>query len=448
MKLPPGLPPCPFPPESSPSMDYLQAEQFLDRLQMFTIKLGLATTGDLLAELGNPQKRLAILHIAGTNGKGSVGATLQAVLTAAGHRAGFYSSPHLSSVRERFRLGKEYISEAAFARLVSRLAHQFADRQPTYFEFATLLALLWFAEEQAEVVILETGMGGRLDATNVVTPLVSIITDIGRDHEQYLGDTIEAIAGEKAGIVKPGVGVVCSGREPGALPVIRERCRALTSPVYVFGEDFSGSLDDHGRLDYQPITGPKQIGLPLRLTGAHQAVNASLALAALELVADRFPVSEQALRQGLAQVSWPGRMELIPAPLAGRPCQILLDGAHNEAGIRALIDALQRNHQGRGLLLIWGSMADKHLGQAFHDLIALTDHLILTRTESPRFAEPADLMAQLPPDRRDRAQCAAGIEQALDLAASLVGPGDLICIAGSLYLVGRARQLLLGEVAL
>lgn len=428
-------------------MDFPQAEEYLDRLQMFTIKLGLATTGDLLTELGNPQKRLAILHIAGTNGKGSVGATLQAVLTAAGYRAGFYSSPHLSSVRERFRLGDQYINEAAFARLVSRLAHQFAGRQPTYFEFATILALLWFAEEQAEVVILETGMGGRLDATNVVTPLISIITDIGRDHEQYLGDAIEAIAGEKAGIVKPGIPVICSGREFGALPTIRERCQALASPLYVLGKHFAGLLDNQGRLDYQPITGPKRLGLPLRLNGAHQAVNASLALAALELVSDRFPVSDQALREGLAQVSWPGRMELISVTLTGRSCQILLDGAHNEAGIRALADALQHDHQDQRLILIWGNMADKRLGSAFHDLLALADHLILTRTESPRFAQPADLLAQLSPDRRDRAQCVPGVEQALDLAASLAGPADLICVAGSLYLVGRARQLLVGEVA-
>ncbi len=447
MKSHPSQPPCPPPPDSFPSMDFPQAEQYLDRLQMFTIKLGLATTRDLLAELGNPQERLAILHIAGTNGKGSVGATLQAALTAAGHLAGFYSSPHLSSVRERYRLGDQYISEATFARLVSRLAHQFTGRQPTYFEFATLLALLWFAEEQTEVVILETGMGGRLDATNVVTPLVSIITDIGRDHEQYLGDAIEAIAGEKAGIIKPGIPVICSGREPAALPVIRECCRALASPLYVFGEHFSGQLNDQGRLDYQPINGPKRCGLSLSLIGAHQAINASLALAALDLVADRFPVSEQALRQGLARVSWPGRMELIPATLTGRPCPILLDGAHNEAGIRALSEALLYHFPQQRLILIWGNMADKHLGLAFHDLLALADHLILTRTESPRFAEPADLLARLPPDCRDRAQCAAGIEQALDLAASLAGSADLICIAGSLYLVGRARQVLLGEVA-
>ena len=443
----PGPPPCPSPPDSLPPMDYSQAEAYLDRLQMFTIKLGLAATRALLAELGNPQEQLAILHIAGTNGKGSVGATLQSVLTAAGYRAGFYSSPHLSSIRERFRLGDQYISEAAFARLVNRLALQFAGREPTYFEFVTILALVWFAEEQAEVVILETGMGGRLDATNVVTPLVAIITDIGCDHQQFLGNTIEAIAGEKAGIVKPGIPVVCSGREPDALPVIRERCQALASPLFVLNQHFAGQRNGQGQLDYQPINGTVRHGLPLKLAGSHQAVNASLALAALELTAERFPVSDHALRLGLSQVFWPGRMELLAVRIGEQARRILLDGAHNEAGIQALVNTLQRNHTAQRLVLIWGNMADKQFGQAFHDLLALAGHLILTRTDSPRFAEPTDLWAQLPADCRSRAQCAAGFHQALLLAAELAGPADLICVAGSLYLVGRARQLLQGEVA-
>lgn len=427
-------------------LDYAQAEQYLDRLQMFAIKLGLDATRALLAELDNPHEQLSLFHIAGTNGKGSVGATLQAVLTAAGYRPGFYSSPHLSSVRERFRLAEACIGKAAFTRLVETMANQFGDRPPTYFEFATLLALRWFAEEQASPVILETGMGGRLDATNVVTPLVSIITDIGRDHEQYLGDTIEAIAGEKAGIIKPGVPVVCSGRETAALPVIRQRCRELGCPLHIFGEHFSGALDQQGRLDYQPIHGLRRRNLLLNLTGAHQAVNTSLALAALELTADRYPLTEQAIRVGLARVCWPGRMELLPAQMTSFPCPILLDGAHNEAGVQALCQALTQEHPGRRLLLIWGSMADKRLGPAFHDLLALADQILLTRTESPRFAEPADLLAQLPPDCRDRATCTIDVAQALDLAGGLAGSDALICLAGSLYLVGRARQLLLGEI--
>ncbi|MGE4560697.1 MAG: folylpolyglutamate synthase/dihydrofolate synthase family protein, partial [Desulfobulbus sp.] len=202
------------------AMTYRDACTWLDRHQFFKIKLGLETTRELLEELGNPQDTLKMIHIAGTNGKGSVGATLLGCLSAGGYRTGLYSSPHLSSVRERFRIGDTWIPESDFTGLIKRLADFLEGRpHPTYFELATILALLWFAEQKAEVVILETGMGGRLDATNVVTPLLSIITDISRDHEQYLGKTIAAIAGEKAGIIKAGVPVVCSGRELEALPV-------------------------------------------------------------------------------------------------------------------------------------------------------------------------------------------------------------------------------------
>lgn len=427
-------------------MEYRQATEWLDQLQFFKIKLGLDTTRELLAELGNPQDQLNIIHIAGTNGKGSTGATLLSILTAAGFRAGFYSSPHLSSVRERFRIGGQCISRADFAELVGRLAAFLRDRPtPTYFEFTTILALLWFAEQRADVVILETGMGGRLDATNVVSPLVAIITDISRDHEQHLGSTLAAIAGEKAGIIKPGAPTIFSGRGAEALPVIEARCRQLQSRLLLYGRDFDGSRNNAGLLDYRPIQGPIRSNLPLALHGDHQTVNASLALAALELLAPQFPVALQAMTEGLGRVHWPGRMELLTTMRQGKILHWLLDGAHNEAGVAALLGALQQGFPRRRLLLVWGNMADKHMGETFVEILTLADVVVLTRAESLRSAAPSALHQALPLRFQAKASCCDAVEEALAMIEHVAAPEDLICVAGSLYLVGRIRQLLLGD---
>ena len=429
-------------------MNYSQAENYLDQLQFFKIKLGLDTTRGLLAELGNPQEQVNIIHIAGTNGKGSVGATLLSILSAAGYRTGFYSSPHLCSVRERFRIGRECITTDEFAALVSRLQTLLAGRpSPTYFEFTTLLALYWFHQQGVEAVILETGMGGRLDATNVATPLVAVLTDISRDHEQYLGTTLTAIAGEKAGIIKAGVPVACSGRAPETLPVIVQRCRQLHSPLRVYGRDFSGQTEADGTFAYSPISGPPRPGLPLALAGDHQVVNASLALAALELVADRFPVTPEALIDGLAHVRWPGRLELLPLQAEGKSLRLLLDGAHNQAGVHALIQALTRGYPRQQLVLIWANMADKQLLPALLALMELATTVIFTRAESLRSAAPAALQEQIPPPARAKTRCAETLAQALAQAATLAQVEDLICVAGSLYLVGGVRQLITGDLA-
>jgi dihydrofolate synthase/folylpolyglutamate synthase len=430
-------------------MNFREAETYLDRFQFFKIKLGLETTRGLLAELGNPQEQLNIIHIAGTNGKGSVGATLLAILSTAGYRTGFYSSPHLSSVRERFRIGTDCIDEARFAQMVTRMETFLAGRPaPTYFEFTTLMALLWFAEEGTEAVILETGMGGRLDATNVVTPLVAVITDISRDHEQHLGADLTAIAGEKAGIIKPGVPVVFSGRAAAAAPVIEQRCHEQQSPLFLFGRDFSARGNSDGTLDYVPISGDRRADLPLALAGAHQVINTSLALAALELLAHRFPVSQKALTEGLQQVRWPGRMELLPLAVQGKTLRFLLDGAHNEAGVSALQQSLAQDYPRRHLLLIWGNMADKQMQSALMGLIGLSTTVIFTRSESLRSAAPETLQEQVPQPERAKTRCAQTVELALEMAMDSAEAEDLICVAGSLYLVGRARHLLLGAAAL
>jgi dihydrofolate synthase/folylpolyglutamate synthase len=425
-------------------MNFHEACAWLDEHQFFKIKLGLETTCSLLAELGNPQEKLAIIHIAGTNGKGSVGATLLSLLTAGGYRTGFYSSPHLSSVRERFRIGQQLISEDEFTLLIERLANFLVDRpHPTYFELTTILALLWFAEQGAEAVILETGMGGRLDATNVVRPLVSIITDISLDHQQYLGQTIAAIAGEKAGIIKPGVPVIFSGAEAGALPVIDQRCHDRGSPLLLLGRDFRAQ-PAAGGLRFTDLSGVEHT-YPLSLRGDHQVRNTALALAALERLASHWPLSEKQIRTGLAQVRWPGRMELLHVARPGKSVSVLLDGAHNAAGVARLCQSLGEGFPRRRLLLIWGKMADKELGSAFTALLSLVDLLFLTRAESERSASPQELLASLPAQLQAKCRCVEPAAQALELALHLAEEGDLICVAGSLYLVGAIRPLLVEE---
>lgn len=425
-------------------MTYQEACAWLDQHQFFKIKLGLETTVDLLAELGNPQDSLNIIHIAGTNGKGSVGATLLAALSAGGYRTGFYSSPHLHSVRERFRIGANWISEADFTALINRLAHFLEGRpHPTYFELTTLLALLWFGEQQAEVVILETGMGGRLDATNVVTPLLAIITDISRDHEQYLGNTIAAIAGEKAGIIKPGRPVVFSGQEPESLPVIVDRCRQQHSPLLLLGRDFHGQFAGED-LAYTALAGSHH-QYPLPLAGAHQITNTSLALAALEVLHPLLPLAQEQIRSGLGQVRWPGRMELVQVAFQGKNLQVLFDGAHNQAGVSQLCHSLRQGYPRERLLLVWGNMADKVMGEGLTQILAMTDTLILTRAESERSADPQTLRNQLPHSIQKKTNCVEPAASALQQALELATESDLICVAGSLYLVGKIRHLILKE---
>ena len=422
-------------------MNCQQAQHFLDQLQLFKIKLGLDSMRHFLARIGDPQQRLRCVHIAGTNGKGSVGAALHSMLAAAGYKTGFYTSPHLSSVRERFQINGAYIGREDFARLISRIASILDGRQITYFECTTALALLWFAERQTDFVVLETGMGGRLDATNVVTPLVSLITNVSMDHEQHLGGTLAEIAAEKAGIIKPGVPVVSGAAEDESGRVISETCAERQAPLFLFGRDFNGIKSD-ALWQYQGLDRLKLADLPMPLRGGHQISNCSLALAAMQLLRQQgWAITEQAIRSGLAQTRWPGRLEYFRS----QDRQFLLDGAHNPAGAAALRDALRSEFSRQRLILVWGAMADKDISTALREVAPLADVIILTKAaESERAASPEQLAAALPEELRCKAVAAASAQEAVAQASSLAAAEDLICVSGSLYLVGAVRQLLLG----
>jgi len=443
-------------------MNYQETLSFLNNLQMHKIKLGLEAMRDFLAKIGQPEQRLKIIHVAGTNGKGSVSASLLEVLGRAGYRVGLFTSPHLSSVRERFRTSDGYISEEAFTRTSERLIAALGEDHITYFEFTTALALLWFAESNLDLVILETGLGGRLDATNVVTPLVSVVTSISMDHEAYLGDTLTAVAGEKAGIIKSGVPVVATGGQAEVVEVLKATAEERGSALYLLERDFNyagESNDDwcwQGKIDSTETVIDR---LQCSMRGAYQRENASLVIAALEVLKQHgYVVSENALREGLASVSWPGRLEYIVLERNSRQrfatageggdnvVRYLLDGAHNPAGVKNLAMTLSEEYAYRKLILVWGAMIDKDIAAGLNSMLPLVDTFILTRPEGERSAEPEELLAFLPESARHKGVLGRDVAEALREAEKRADREDMVVVAGSLYLVGAVRKMLVGEV--
>jgi len=449
-------------------MNYQQAWEFLDNLQFFKIKLGLDSMTGFLDSVDHPQQNLRFVHIAGTNGKGSVAITLQKILALSGYQVGLFTSPHLSSVRERFRINDRFISRADFARHATRIRQVLGDRQITYFEFTTALALLWFAAQKVDLVILEVGMGGRLDATNVIRPLVSVITNVTMDHEAYLGNTLSQVATEKAGIIKPGVPVVSGVALDVSREVVAETCGRLEAPLYLLGRDFHVAHKAGGGC--WGYTGLRPAGRRLSelrcgLVGVHQQDNAALVLATLELLeTEGFHAPEDNIRQGLLQVRWPARLEhfcldmafdsgrLVDCPTdldAPKPATLrrfLIDGAHNPAGVASLKLTLEKEFPRRKLFMIWGSMTDKDATSGLAMLAPLCDVIIFTRPAGERSAEPESLPALLTSDQRNKAVCKLKVVEALQVAMEQASAVDLIIIAGSLYLAGETRKHLLGEL--
>lgn len=391
------------------------------------IKMGLERVREALARLGHPERRVPALHVAGTNGKGSVCA-LAAACLAQRYRTGLYTSPHLERVNERFQVNGVAISDEALGRCVAGVVARLgAAPELTYFELGTLVAFQHFADEGVEVAVLETGLGGRLDATTACAPLVTAITPIDFDHQEYLGTTLAAIAAEKAGIVKPGVPLVCSRQAPEALAVLERAAPSL----WLEGRDFEATGTAYRgpawRLD----------GLALPLPGPHQAQNLAVALAALECLAARgFPLSDAEVRAGVAAARWPGRFERVE----GRP-PIILDGAHNPAGARALRAALDAQYPGVPVHLVFGVLADKELAPMLEVLLprATTVHLCAPTSDRARpperyLEEARRLGPRVTAHRSPRA--------ALDAARAEAGADSLVIVAGSLVLVGELRRVL------
>ncbi|MFZ5760370.1 MAG: bifunctional folylpolyglutamate synthase/dihydrofolate synthase [Thermodesulfobacteriota bacterium] len=436
-------------------MEYQEAWSYLDGLQFFKIKLGLESMTAFLQKVGNPQHGLQFIHVAGTNGKGSVSATLLALLAGAGYRVGLYTSPHLSSVRERFRINDQYISRSDFAKLATLIRDSLDGGQITYFEFTTALALLWFAREKVDLVILEVGLGGRLDATNVITPLVSVITNVSMDHEAHLGTTLAQIAAEKAGIIKPGVPVVSGVAPDDSREVVSRVCREQGAPLFLLGRDFFLADNDRKTLVFHGPRGLELSGLCLAMQGSYQIDNTAIALATLDLLQHLgFPVAQEGISSSLLAVRWPGRLEYFQRPLItgkdgegrGETRRYLLDGAHNPAGVASLRQSLESDFVYQRLICVWASMGDKDITATLTLIAPCCDVIIFTRPESERSATTAELCAILPEALRSRTICREKVGEALICAEEEARADDLICVAGSLYLIGAARKILLGEL--
>jgi dihydrofolate synthase / folylpolyglutamate synthase len=414
--------------------------------QSRTEKFGLDSISKLAADLGNPQLAAPCVHIAGTNGKGSTAAMLESIFRVAGLRTGLYTSPHLERINERVRIDGEDISDADFAAVwtcvkasIERLMASGAlAAHPSFFECVTAMALRAFAEHRVDFAVYEVGMGGRFDATNIVRPEIAVITPIDFDHENFLGHSIEEIAGEKAGIIKPGGWVVCSAERPEARAVIARRCEELHARLFEVDDAWRiGRIENRdGR--YRATVSPPNLKstLPIEppFPGRFQIRNALTAATAARLLAERgLRISNEAIAQGIATARWPGRLER----LSSQP-EVYLDGAHNTAGARELLNFWQENFAGRRILLVYGAMRDKAVDEIAGMLFPRANTVILTQPRQPR-AVSAAVLAEMTGHLAAHAIVVKDPFEALERALEMASPEDAVFATGSLYLVGDLR---------
>lgn len=405
-------------------MQYTEAIEFLHSLRMFGAKLGLENTRRLAALAGNPQDRLSFIHVAGTNGKGSVCAMLEAIYRMSGRKVGLFTSPHLVSFGERIQIDRQLTPPADVARLVESLIPLLrsfpSHAHPTFFEIVTIMALQYFAARGCDLVIWETGLGGRLDATNIVTPLASVITNVGLDHQLWLGQSVELIAREKAGIIKPGVPVITAAQGAAAV-VLREVAEQNRSPLrQVVEADLTASL----------------ASVRLSLVGEHQRWNAAVALATVEQLQHVLPVKETAMQTGLESTVWPGRLQSIYRPNGQ---EILLDGAHNPDGCRVLAQYIEQHMGGRKPSMILGILGDKNWTAMCQSLAPLAGRIGLVPVASRRTCSTAELAAVC---RQSNPSISITEYSHLRAALRAVRRDPLVVIAGSIYLAGEALQVL------
>ncbi len=410
----------------------------IETLEKFGINLGLGRVQACLGALGDPHRRYPTVHVGGTNGKGSTTLLTAAVLTAAGYRTGLYTSPPLESFGERIRVDGVPLPDADLPALYEAVLGAAeacpAAREMTQFEVITALAFLHYARVGVDAAVIEVGMGGRLDSTNVIVPEVSVVTNVGLEHAEHLGPTVTAIAGEKAGIVKPGVPLVTTA-EGEALAVLEGVAAARGAPCHAWGRDFAVTAEVGGTYRFEGRRWRLE-GLALGLRGSYQRRNLGAALGALETLAERgWRFDEGALRRALAEARWPGRLELLgPGP------RVLLDGAHNPHASRALAEALGSGEFPRDrLVLVLGILGDKDARSILGDLVPLADEVWLTRSASVRARAPGELLAAVEGMTGAPVNLADSVGEAVDRALAGAGARDLVCVTGSLTTVGEAR---------
>ena len=423
-------------------MTYTAAVSYLYGLQKHGIKLGLDTMTALVGRLGMPHARYRTLHIAGTNGKGSTAAMTAGMLQAGGYRVGLYTSPHLVDFGERIRVNGRMIPEADIARLTDAVKNAAdPDLAPTFFEFTTAMAFQYFAEADIDVAVLEVGLGGRFDATNVVSPIACGVTTIGLDHQQYLGNTLESVAFEKAGIIKSNVPVVVGHLPDEAREVIERIAAERDAPLLCWGRDFRVEGETPAHFSYFGF-GARYDALSCPLIGVHQLENCACALSLIEAARPhRLAVAEPAIRQGLQEVHWEGRLEVV-----SRDPLTILDGAHNPAAAQALAGYLRgfrRSNPLSRVILVLAMMRDKDHQGFLAPLTEVVDDVVLTQAALKRSATIDELFQRVRriwPEVRINARVADALSEARRLARSQ----DLICVTGSLMLIGEVKALLRG----
>ncbi len=425
--------------------NYNDTVDYLYGLQKHGIKLGLANTRKLMNILGSPQNAFRSIHIAGTNGKGSTSAIIASILAESGFRVGLFTSPHLVSFTERIRINNRQIPESDVIRLASgiRKSIRGEDMKPTFFEFVTAMAFQYFAVQNVDWAVVETGMGGRLDATNVLRPDIAIITNVSRDHCEFLGSGIHDIAIEKAGIIKPGVPVVTAAQTPGVAGLLSDIARSRGAGIHVYGRDFKGSLlhMDGGRtaFDYSGYADYKNLSMPL--AGRYQIYNACTAIRACEILGRQTcRTTSIRIRAGLQSVKLEGRLELI-----SESPPVFLDSAHNPEAASSLAASVKELFPGKKIILVAGIMNDKDARGILRPLVRLAGSVILTRPAYERAAPPEKLLEIIRDSGLTGPDCtvdtAATVARALELAKARCREDGIILVTGSFYTTGEAKEV-------
>jgi dihydrofolate synthase/folylpolyglutamate synthase len=404
-------------------------------LRRFGIILGLETIKRILSALGNPHENFTSIHVAGTNGKGSVASALSSILHESGYKVGLYTSPHLVRFNERICINNCQISDADVVKsykAVQQVHH--GDRSPTFFEFATAMALYEFGRQKVEWAVIETGMGGRYDATNIITPAISIITNVSMEHRDYLGNTLAQITREKAGIIKQRTPVVTAVKQKQAQSVVQRVAHKKSAPVFMLGKNFTVRRNRTGYFSYYGIENTWH-DLQTPLLGHYQVQNAALALAASELLNKlKAEISFKSIKNGLTKTRWPGRLEIV----SDKPL-VILDGAHNLIAARNLSKFLAANLVNRRIILVVGILDDKPYAPMLKSLLPVCSRAIITRAKTDRALPTQKLYATAKKIISD-VTTVADVAKAAKHAIETAGPDDVVCIAGSLYVVGEAKE--------
>jgi dihydrofolate synthase/folylpolyglutamate synthase len=414
-------------------MTKFDAVAYISSLNIDVMRFGLAAISGLLLRLGNPQNSYKTILIAGTNGKGSTAAMTASILHSAGYKTGLYTSPHLIDVRERIIVNKREISANDFSKIIATVKKEI-NQPATYFEVLTAAALLYFQRREIDIAVLEAGLGGRLDATNVCRPLVSVITNIGFDHTAYLGNSLTAIAGEKAGIIKQRGVCVTAAKQKKVIEVLENVCHRNKARLYRLGKDIKIKQQEDGLITYSGLYSNFN-DLTVPLAGRHQLENAALALAALEIAGLKgFPVDVAAIKNGLRKTKWKARLEILC-----RQPLFVVDGAHNPAGISVLCRSLKNDFTYRRLILIFSALADKDYRKMLQKIAPLAEQIILTQLQSER-AEPVANIHDYVKKMGYKPIVTENVSEAIERAFDLAGEEDMICAAGSLYLAGELKR--------